>query len=233
MKIVPCEVNLIQVMGDENTIVDAARVSFAKRAKDYTPEQNQRLIKYLATHNHWTPFSHCVATFQIKAPIFVARQLMRHTVGLSVNETSRRYVDEEPEFFFPKREKGWRARAENVKQGSDASKFIDVFEYGQDYTENIPEDAAEVCLEAYNRLLAKGVAPEQARMVLPQNTMTEWWWTGSLAAWARVFNLRLDAHTQLESRLLVSQMYDILLPCFPNAIPALVKLGENNETQSS
>jgi thymidylate synthase (FAD) len=224
MKIVEPKVDLIQIMGTEDTIVDAARVSFSKRAKDYSPEKNIKLINYLAKNNHWTPFSHCVATFQIKAPIFVARQLMRHTVGLTVNETSRRYVDEEPEFFFPKREKGWRARAENVKQGSDSSRFIDVFEYGHDYVENIPQDAVEVCLEAYERLLKKGVAPEQARMILPQNTMTEWWWTGSLAAWTRVFNLRLDPHTQKETQDVVQMAYDQLLPHFPNALGALVNV---------
>ena len=213
MKIVPCEVNLIQVMGDENTIVDAARVSFAKRAKDYTPEQNQRLINYLATHNHWTPFSHCVATFQIKAPIFVARQLMRHTVGLSVNETSRRYVDEEPEFWFPKE---WRGRPVNAKQGSDG-----VVELSSDYSH--PGEVVVQALDTYTQMIKQGVAPEQARMILPQNMMTEWWWTGSLAAWARVFNLRLDPHTQLETQDVCQAMYDALLPNFPNALPALMK----------
>lgn len=228
MKIVPCEVNLIQVMGDENTIVDAARVSFAKRAKDYTPEQNQRLIKYLATHNHWTPFSHCVATFQIKAPIFVARQLMRHTVGLSVNETSRRYVDEEPEYFLPQ---AWRSRPENgMKQGSGVNEIkivkhldIGINEYWESPIDCSAFNHVEACDAFYKDLINAGVAPEQARMVLPQNMMTEWWWTGSLAAWARVFNLRLDPHTQQETRDVVQSMYDALLPSFPNALTALMK----------
>ncbi len=236
MKITEMQSVLRKVDGTELDIVNAARVSFHKEStweqvppkelfekpKHKLSDKDVKLINYLAKHGHWTPFGHVNATFVLKAPIFVARQLGKHQVGFVWNEVSRRYVDEEPEFFFPKREKGWRARAENVKQGSDASKFIDVFEYGHDYVENIPQDAAEVCLEAYNRLLHKGVAPEQARMVLPQNTMTEWWWTGSLAAWARVFNLRLDPHTQQETRDLVQMMYNQLLPAFPNAMKALV-----------
>ena len=213
MKISQQEAHLIQVMGTENTIVDAARVSFAKRAKDYTNEQNLKLINYLARHNHWTPFSHCIATFQLKAPIFVARQLMRHTVGLTVNETSRRYVDEEPEFYFPDK---WRKRAANKKQGSsDESAYA----YPPTYT----HFAIIECLATYDQLIADGVAPEQARMVLPQNTMTEWWWTGSLAAWSRVFKLRLDPHTQQETRELVQLMHDQLMPAFPNALKALME----------
>ena len=217
MKIVEPKVDLIQIMGTEDTIVDAARVSFSKRAKDYSPEKNIKLINYLAKHNHWTPFSHCMATFQIKAPIFVARQLMRHTVGLTVNETSRRYVDEEPEFFLPQ---VWRKRAENVKQGSSNEPA------------NVDPRNVQLgmgwAMHQYTGLLEAGVAPEQARMVLPQNMMTEWWWTGSLAAWARVFNLRLDPHTQKETQDVVQMAYDQLLPCFPNALLALVKNNNDN-----
>lgn len=209
-------------MGNDLTVVNAARVSFNKISTELN-EKDIKLIYYLANHNHWTPFSHCMASFRVKAPLFVARQLGKHQVGLAWNEVSRRYVDEEPEFWFPKREKGWRARAENVKQGSDASKFIDVFEYGHDYVENIPQDAVEVCLEAYNRLLYKGVAPEQARMILPQNTMTEWWWTGSLAAWARVCKLRLDPHAQQETRDVVQLMAKELANVFPVSFKALME----------
>lgn len=219
MKIAQQEAHLIQVMGTENTIVDAARVSFAKRAKDYTNEQNLKLINYLARHNHWTPFSHCIATFQLKAPIFVARQLMRHTVGLTVNETSRRYVDEEPEFFFPKH---WRGKPVNAKQGS-SNTFVD--EMGVSHQQRIlwSEDICNVCLNWYNNNITNGMAPEQARMILPQNMMTEWWWTGSLAAWSRVFKLRLDPHTQQETREVVQMMHDQLLPSFPNALKALME----------
>ncbi len=214
MKIVPQEAHLLQVMGTEDTIVDAARVSFAKRAADYSPEQNLRLINYLAKHNHWTPFSHCVATFQLKTPIFVTRQLQRHTVGLTINETSRRYVDEEPEFFFPTI---WRGKPVNAKQGSSGE-----MEKQVEWTE-LAQYAASESLKDYLLAIDEGMAPEQARMMLPQNTMTEWWWTGSLAAWARVFNLRLDPHTQKETQDVVQMMYDQLLPHFPNALKALIK----------
>ncbi len=169
----------------------------------------------MAKHNHWTPMAHVGATFVVKAPIFVARQLGKSTVGLVWNEVSRRYVDEEPEFFFPNQEKGWRGRAENVKQGSG-----DLVEQ-QRYCAEAAEFICSRTLSVYNDLLNVGVAPEQARMILPQNMMTEWWWTGSLAAWARVFNLRLDPHTQKETQDVVQMAYDQLLPYFPNALKAL------------
>lgn len=230
MKIVPCSVTLRKIDGSDLDVVNAARVSFHKESAwdedglgKQLSEKDTKLINYLAKHGHWTPFGHINATFVIKAPLFVARQLGKHQVGLVWNEISRRYVDEEPEFFFPKREKGWRARPEtSVKQGSGAG-FIDVFEYGNDYVENIPEDAVEVCLEAYARLLKKGVAPEQARMILPQNMMTEWWWTGSVAAFARVCKLRLDPHTQQETRDIAGQMSDRLAEAFPVSWKALLE----------
>lgn len=235
MKISKCEITLRKVDGTELDIVNAARVSFHKESEFVTGDDgikklkygDERLINYLASHGHWTPFAHVGATFVIKAPLFVARQLGKHQVGLVWNEVSRRYVDEEPEFWFPEE---WRGRPVNAKQGStgildDVQPEI-VFSSTAQY-------AVTIALNTYNDFINTGMAPEQARMFLPQNMMTEWWWTGSLAAWSRVFHLRLDAHTQEESRLLVSQMYDILLPHFPNAIPALVKLGEKVETQSS
>ena len=230
MKISDCNVVLRKVDGTELDIVNAARVSFHKETPGEWDELNEistvsqkdiKLINYLASHGHWTPFGHVNATFVIKAPIFVARQLGKHQVGLVWNEVSRRYVDSQPEFWLPET---WRGRPVNAKQGSEGVVELKLCN---------PYDPMKYCLDMYTQMLAEGVAPEQARMILPQNMMTEWWWTGSLAAWARVFKLRLDTHTQEESRLLVSQMYDILLPHFPNAIPALVQLGENNETQSS
>ena len=229
-------------MGDDLTPVNAARVSFNKTSEwewygmfDEAPpdavwdaekrmhkrlsDKDQKLINYLATHAHWSPFAHAQACFRVKAPIFVARQLVKHQVGGVWNEVSRRYVDDEPEFFLPD---SWRARAENVKQGSSQSQFIDVFEYGDDYTANIPEDAVEICLEAYKRLLHKGVAPEQARMVLPQNTMTEWWWTGSLMFWARVCKQRLDAHAQAETQEIAQMINKHMEGLFPHSWKALM-----------
>ena len=184
-------------MGDDLSVVNAARVSFAKESEwEYTgellnselAEKDQKLIGYLAKHNHWTPFAHAFLSFRIKAPIFVARQLVKHQVGLAWNETSRRYVDDEPEFYLPD---VWRKRAENVKQGSS-----------DEAVEDLPniKHPLKLCLSLYEDLLAKGVAPEQARMVLPQNTMTEWIWSGSLAAFARVCKLRLDPHAQKETQ---------------------------------
>lgn len=199
-------------MGSDLSVVNAARVSFAKesdweydlspgggKAETYLSEKDQKLISYLAKHNHWSPFAHTSLQFRIKAPIFVARQLVKHQVGGVWNEVSRRYVDDEPEFWFPD---VWRGKPENAKQGS--SGVVDVVN-GVSYPDS-PECAVEKCSEVYNALLAVGVAPEQARMVLPQNTMTEWWWTGSLMFFARVCKLRLDAHAQQETREIAEQL---------------------------
>lgn len=212
MKIVPCNVFLRKVDGTELDIVNAARVSFHKDSK-HLLAKDIKLIRYLAEHGHWTPFGHVNATFVIKAPLFVARQLGKHQVGLVWNEVSRRYVDDEPEFFFPD---VWRGRPVNAKQGSEG-----VIELSSDYSH--PGEVVVQALDTYTEMIKQGVAPEQARMILPQNMMTEWWWTGSLAAWARVFNLRLDPHTQKETQDVVQNMYDGLLPHFPNALPALMK----------
>lgn len=199
------EVALYDHMGDDESVVDSARVSFNKQAEKYTEEQNNKLINYLAKHNHWTPFSHCFATFRVKAPLFVARQLQKHTVGLAWNEVSRRYVDDEPEFFVPNT---FRGRAENVKQGSSLE-AVETPGAGVDYPGI--DYLVETALAAYKGLLKDGVAPEQARMVLPQNTMTEWVWSGSLAAFSRVCKLRLDSHTQLETRSVAE-----LIACYMN-----------------
>lgn len=208
MKIVPMTVTLCDSMGDDLSVVNAARVSFDKESawvntpctvgedlntplSNYTralSTADAKLISYLAKHNHWSPFAHCFASFRIKAPIFVARQLVKHQVGLAWNEISRRYVDSEPEFFFPE---VWRGRpVGSIKQGSSGEVILD-----QEFLDNYLENA----LEHYNLLLEANVAPEQARMILPQNTMTEWIWSGSLMAFARVCKLRLDPHAQAET----------------------------------
>lgn len=211
MKIVPQKVELIDHMGSDISVVNAARVSFAKESNwDYdddlkVKEGDQKLIRYLASHNHWTPFAHAFLSFRIKAPIFVARQLVKHQVGLSWNEVSRRYVDDEPEFYLPA---FWRKRPDgNVKQGSGE----DYDEDASDSLSSDAEDLSEKALRLYNDYIKYGVAPEQARMVLPQNTMTEWIWSGSLAAFARVVTLRLDPHAQKETQE-VAQMINSLIP---------------------
>jgi thymidylate synthase (FAD) len=192
MKIADIDVEYIDHMGTDLTVVNAARVSFDKEHEEFDWSTDRGLIKYLAKHNHWSPFAHCSATFRIKAPIFVARQLVKHTVGFSWNEVSRRYVDSEPEFYFPET---WRQAAENVKQGSSSLEVNDPWK-----TAAWAKNSAETALFAYQSMLDEGVCAEQARMVLPQNTMTQWYWTGSLYAWARMCQLRLDSHTQKETR---------------------------------
>ena len=184
-------VNYIDHMGTDLTVCNAARVSFDKH-HDLLTSGDEKLIGYLAKHDHWTPFSHCTATFRIKAPIFVARQLFKHKVGLTENEISRRYVDNEPEFYMPE---VWRGKAKNKKQGS--SGILSDNEYIGEAVKSIYERAATM----YDLLITKaGVAPEQARMVLPQGMFTEWFWTGSMSAWARICKLRISDDAQAESK---------------------------------
>jgi len=230
MKIAEQSVELIDYMGDDLSVVNAARVSFNKQSEfEYEKdnhdghgepklsERDTKLINYLAKHNHWTPFAHAFASFRIKAPIFVARQLVKHQVGLAWNEVSRRYVDDEPEFWIPEQ---LRAKAENVKQGSGQ-----VF-YDSSWPRNEIITITEAALVVYNDLLAYEVAPEQARMVLPQNTMTEWIWSGSLAAFARVCKLRLDSHAQQETQEVAKMIYNQLMPIYPVAFKALLDVSE-------
>ena len=198
------QVKLIDKMGNDNSVVNAARISFDKAAKNYSEEKNEKLIKYLATHGHWTPFGHTSLTFHIKAPIFVARQLGKHQVGLVWNEISRRYVDSPAEYYEPM---VWRKKAENVKQGSSEEE-VDVSLEGYD-------SAVRICDGVYRSLLAAGVCAEQARAVLPQSMMTEWYWTGSLAAFSRVCKLRLDPHTQKETRNVAEKINKECAESFP------------------
>ena len=180
-------------MGTDLSVVNAARVSFAKESNELS-DKDEKLIKYLAKHNHWSPFGHASLQFRIKAPIFVARQLVKHQVGLVWNEVSRRYVDDEPEFYIPK---AWRLKAEDKKQGSSN----EVIEYSLGST-------LEFVKTTYQNMLKAGIAPEMARMVLPQNLYTEWYWSGTLMAFARVCNLRCKPDTQWETQL-VAGMIDI------------------------
>jgi len=214
MKISPMSVELIDSMGSDLSVVNAARVSFAKESdwqyerygglyecsREVLSEKDQKLITYLAKHNHWTPFAHAFLSFRIKAPIFVARQLVKHQVGLAWNEVSRRYVDDEPEFWFPE---VWRGKPVNAKQGSSDEDLTET-KFMVDGNKEVAEvhtfNAVWQLNEIYKQMIHNGFAPEQARMVLPQNTMTEWIWSGSLAAFARVCKLRLDPHAQQETQ---------------------------------
>ena len=205
------QVDLIDHMGNDLTVVNAARVSFDKTSNELS-HADIKLIYFLAKHQHWSPFSHAFLQFRIKAPIFVARQLGKHQVGLSWNEISRRYVDYEPEFYVPSK---WRLRADNIKQGSSSEEI----EY------NITSTMQYV-QQTYDNLLREGVAPEMARMVLPQNMMTEWYWSGSLYAFARVCQLRLDSTAQVEVQEVARQLSAHCLTLFRHSWSALMK-GDN------
>jgi len=206
-------VELADIMGTDLSVVNAARVSYAK-TKDTFDISDEKLIKYLAEHNHWSPFAHASLQFRIKAPIFVARQLVKHQVGLAWNEVSRRYVDFPPELYKPE---AWRGRPKNSKQGSDGE-----IELGQTIEHDIAT-TMESCLILYNSLLQKGVAPEQARMVLPQSMMTEWYWSGTLYAFSRVCNLRCKPDTQKETRDVADQIHSICDEKFPYSWKYLTK----------
>jgi thymidylate synthase (FAD) len=210
------KVQYINHMGDDLSVVNSARVSFGKKS-DYMPRvhmgepkvlqhKDEKLIKYLAEHNHKSPFNHAFATFHVKAPIFVARQLQKHEY-MPWNEISRRYVDSEPEFYEPD---VWRGRSADKKQGSDG--VVD--------TKTKPTN--QYALETYRNLLADGVAPEQARMVLPQSMYTEWYWSGSLYAFAKMCSLRLKEDTQLETQVIAEMISIEMSMMFPVSWEALL-----------
>lgn len=207
-------VDLISVMGNDLTVVNAARVSFDKLSEQFS-DKDAKLINYLAKHKHWTPFAHPQITLKIKAPIFIRTQLFKHKVGFVENEVSRRYVTQEPTVYVPK----WRLAPTNgAKQGS--SDFI------QDpiVEANLESEYNRVitgAIKTYENLLEQGVAPEQARSVLPQGTYTEWWWTGSLAAYARVYHQRSDPHAQWEVREYANAIGHLISPHFPVCWEAL------------
>lgn len=205
------EVQLIDIFGSDKRVVDAARVSFDKIADNYADEQNEKLIKYLAKHNHWSPFAHVSITMRERVPIFVARQRFKHRIGFEYNEISRRYVDSEPEFFIPIE---WRRRAENKKQGS-SDEVIGAgngvpFYIDEEQNEMYYPEFIQLCSIFYDSMIKKGVAPEQARMILPQSLYTEYYCTGSLAAWARAYKLRSDPHAQLEIQDLAKMWNEVI-----------------------
>lgn len=210
-------VALLDHMGSDLSVVNAARVSFSKVSLEMT-EADKKLIRYLAKHDHWTPFAHTSISLRIKAPIFVARQLGKHQVGLVWNETSRRYVKDTPEFYEPET---WRAAAENVKQGSSETEVITRTKQGYPLVEGIPI-LYQGLLDVYEDMIEAGVSPEQARMILPQAMMTEWVWTGSLLAFVRVCKLRLDKHTQKETRDVAELIYVIIKQLYPVSVDALM-----------
>ena len=198
-------------MGSDLTVVNAARVSFAKHS-DSMSVKDERLINYLAKHGHWTPFAHCFLQFRIKAPLFVARQLVKHQVGLTWNEVSRRYVDDEPEMYTPST---WRGKPVNSKQGSDG--VAD----SQYFPSLYMRDVNELAVTNY-KMIAQGVAPKMARVILPQSMMTEWYWSGSLHAFSRVVKQRTDPHSQEETRVVAEAIRDFCTRMFPKSMDALL-----------
>jgi thymidylate synthase (FAD) len=198
---------LIDHMGDDLRVANAARVSMGKWREEFD-DKDARLLHYLASHNHWTPFAHGVISIRETVPIFVARQRFKHTIGFVYNEESRRYVDYPPTFYRPQE---WREKAENVKQGSGGT------HESQTYWTSLYNDHCVYADGLYREMLEAGVAPEQARMVLPQSMMTSYIVTGSLYAWANAYRLRSDAHAQKEIRDLAEIWNRIISPLFPCA----------------
>ena len=216
----------IDHMGSDLSVVNAARVSFGKKShwveghKEGHPSiapvlapRDEKLIQYLAQHKHLSPFGHAFASFHVKAPIFVARQLVKHKF-LRWNEISRRYVSDEPEIYLPDE---WRMAADDVKQGSSDKVVRENASWRFEYL--------AVCREAveqYNYMVREGIAPEQARMILPQATMTEWYWSGSLDAFASMCKLRCAPDTQYESRIVADQISSELGKLYPISWNALM-----------
>ena len=218
------EVTYIDHIGSDLSVVNSARVSFGKKSEalgevgigddpvmvPVLHDNDVRLIRYLAKHKHKSPFNHAFATFHVKAPIFVARQLVKHEY-MPWNEISRRYVDDEPEFYVPE---VWRGRSADKKQGSEGEVKYEgpLGNYNQ--------------LAIYKELLRVGIAPEQARMVLPQSTMTEWYWSGSLDAFADMCNLRCKSDTQAETREVAKQIDHKMIELFPVSWDALTEYDD-------
>ena len=207
----------IDHMGSDLSVVNAARVSFGKKShwefealQEGLLEKDAKLIRYLAKHKHLSPFGHAFASFHVKAPVFVARQLVKHKF-LRWNEISRRYVDDDPEFYVPDQ---WRGRSADKKQGSEGTVELST---------GLVKAMCKATLRDYEYLLSYGVAPEQARMVLPQSAMTEWYWSGSLDAFAAMCKLRCASDTQYESRIVADQISEKMCELFPVSWDALMK----------
>lgn len=216
------KVEYINHCGDDLSVVDAARCSFDKKSEaawregeDFgLKEQDVKLIKYLANHKHYSPFNHSFISVRVKAPVFVARQLVKHKF-MPWNEVSRRYVKGEVEFYRPD---SWRLSADNVKQGSagDADELLNSQAMAILSSNNLDS------IEKYNWLIDKGLCAEEARMVLPQNMMTTWIWSGTLGAFCDMLKLRLDSHTQYETRIVAQEVAKTVKELFPVSYEALV-----------
>ena len=211
------EVTYIEHMGSDLSVVNAARVSFGKQS-EWMPRvhngepkvlqfKDAKLIKYLAKHKHISPFGHAFASFHVKAPVYVARQLVKHKF-LRWNEISRRYVDDDPEFYVPE---VWRGRSADKKQGSE----------GEVSTNANIVYHNNVMLGLYKQQRAEGVCPEQARGILPQSMLTGWYWSGSLDAFADMCNLRCKPDTQFETQIVANLISKSMSTFFPVSWEAL------------
>jgi len=238
------EATYIDHMGTDLTVANAARVSFGKQSEMDTSDvwgpptlkdKDAKLISYLAEHKHMSPFGHAFASFHVKAPVFVARQLVKHKF-LRWNEISRRYVDEKPEFYLPD---VWRGRSEDKKQGSSKN-IIDMLHWiipdpdlsieGHTHYDNIrgkpsrwTSDVYKSVRDLYDAMINSDVCPEQARMVLPQSMMTEWYWSGSLDAFADMCKLRCASDTQAETQEVAKKISVKMHELFPVSWVALAK----------
>lgn len=216
------KIELVDVMGDDSSVSNSARVSFNKWKEEFD-EKDGKLIKYLAKHRHMTPFRHTQVQIRCKAPIFLVRQLGKHQAGLSWNEISRRYVKSEPEFFIPE---DWRSVPDgSIKQGSGDSVVTHLRD--EDNVRTISVDSAyrdyvDGAVDLYTRMIEDGVAPEMARMLLPQSMQTEWIWSGNILAFAHVYKERIASGAQLEAQDFAKKLDEVIRPIFPVAWSALV-----------
>lgn len=211
LPIADVEVEYVSHMGDDTNVVNAARVSFAKEVQEFT-EKDQGLLNYLAKQNHWSPFAHSCISVRCKVPIFLARQLVKHQVGGNWNEESRRYIDGPVEFYLPKE---LHSKPDNAKQGSGGVHI------NSSLNIRFIERATVAAYDEYTALIADKVAPEEARMVLPLNSMTNFIWTGSLLFMDRVITQRIDGHAQLIAQDFAKKLRDVVQPLYPNSFKAL------------
>ena len=212
MNVADIKVEYIDHMGSDVNIVNAARVSFAKEVKEFNLDTDGRLLNYLAKHNHWSPFAHTCISVRCKVPLFIARQLVKHQVGGNWNEESRRYINSEPEFWVPT---VWHEKPVSAKQGSAGVHL------NSESITNAVWVHTDECLKLYTRLLKDNVAPEEARMVLPLNTMTNFIWTGSMLFFRRVIEQREDAHAQLAAQEFAAKLKEVVKPIYKHGYIAL------------
>lgn len=223
-------IELVDSMGDDLRVANVARVSFNKWKEEFD-NKDARLIDYLASHEHLSPFRHTAISIRCKAPVFLARQLGKHQAGLSWNEVSRRYVDAGIEFFVPD---NWRSRpTDGIKQGS--GDIIDKYEkwttsaFGLGAT-NLKTEyqyLVHTAIACYDNMISYGVAPEMARMVLPQSMMVDWVWTGNLLSMFHIYRLRIGEGSQEEAKEFAKLLEEVVQPIFPHCWSALK--GDSNE----